>query len=604
MLILGFFVLAIRTSAEEVTTAIDPTRLAMGARPLALGRAFLGESDDVTSIFSNPAALGTLKNWQATSLTGKFLNEVEYVTGAYAYPTPYGTFGIGYVGSGLGITAPIATLEVIDGEYRIVPSTTEASFNYVTRTVLLSWARKFSEGLYGAANLKVMFTSLTGYRTSNADSASGQQLDLSLFYRPERFFTLGLNWQNVLPGNLGGLTYGDGYREALGQILKVGTKLSLLGDRLALREHKQFKLNLLVDADVSYASRIVPTLFHTGLEFFPTSILALRAGVDQDFVGPGQIANNLTAGLGFTAGGFKFDYAYHQYNEVASNTTHYFSLGYAPEIKPPLPFIVAEPQNRFISYKDKILVVGKVEDQVKVRVLKINHVEIRPESGGRFAFYAPLNLKLNLITLEAFDKEGKLLEKQEIKGLRLLTFRDLNADYFAKLPIEYLATLGIITGYPDGAFEPGGKVTRAEMSALLMRASGEAEGEFSSEFSDVAEDHWAYKYISEAASEGIVKGYPDQTFRPNGQITRAEGVAMIVRYDRIPLGRVYEVPYSDVPGRHWAIAEITAAKEAGLLQYLGERSFTPNQVLSRGEVAEILYRTNSVKGEIQKLWED
>ncbi|MBI5699586.1 S-layer homology domain-containing protein [Candidatus Saganbacteria bacterium] len=576
----------------------------MGARPLALGRAFLGESDDVTSIFSNPAALGTLKNWQATSLTGKFLNEVEYVTGAYAFPTAYGTFGIGYVGSGLGITAPIATLEVIDGEYRIVPSSTEASFNYVTRTVLLSWAKKLTANIYGAANLKVLFTSLTGYQTSNADSASGQQLDLSLFYNPERFYTLGLNWQNVLPASWGGLTYGDGYREPLGQLVKVGTKVSLLGDRLALREHKQFKLNLLLDADVSYASRVIPTLFHTGLEFFPTPILALRAGVDQDFVGPGQIANNLTAGLGFTTGGVKFDYAYHQYSELASNTTHYFSLGFSPELRYPRPFTVEQPPNRFISYEDKMLVVGRVEDLANVRVLKIDNVEVMPESGGRFDFYAPLNLKLNLITLEAFDKNGRLLGKQELKGLRLLTFRDLDPVYFAKLPIEYLATLGIVTGYPDGAFEPGGKVTRAEMSALLIRAQGTPEGESSSDFIDLNRDYWAYQYVSRAAEEGIVKGYPDQTFRPQGQITRAEGVAMIVRYARIPHGRVYELPYSDVHGRHWAIGEITAAKEMGLLKYLGDGPFEPDQPLTRGEVAEMLYQTDYVKQEIKKLWGD
>ncbi|MFA4905398.1 MAG: S-layer homology domain-containing protein [Candidatus Margulisiibacteriota bacterium] len=575
----------------------------MGARPLALGRAFLGESEDVTSIFSNPAALGTLKNWQATSLTGKFLNEVEYVTGAYAFPTTYGTFGIGYVGSGLGITAPIATLEVIDGEYRIVPSSTEASFNYVTRTVLLSWAKKITANVYGAVNLKVLFTSLTGFQTTNADSASGQQLDLSLYYNPERFFTLGMNWQNVLPSNLGGLTYGDGYREAMGQVLKVGTKVSILGGRPALREHKQFRLNLLLDADVSYASRVIPTLFHTGLEFFPTPILALRAGVDQDFVGVGQIANNLTAGLGFTTGGVKFDYAYHQYSEIASNTTHYFSLGFAPEIKYPRPFTVEQPQNRFIAYEDKMLVVGRVEDIANVRVLKINNVEIKPESGGRFNFYMPLNLKLNLITLEAYDKNGKLLGKQEIKGLRLLTFRDLDPVYFAKLPIEYLATLGIVAGYPDGAFEPGGKVTRAEMSTLLAKARGTPEGESTSEFIDMDEDHWAYQHISQAAADGIVKGYPDQTFRPNGQITRAEGVAMIVRYDRIPLGRVYELPYPDVHGRYWAIAEITSAKQMGLLKYLGAGPFEPDQPLTRGEVAEMLYGTALVQNEIRKMWE-
>jgi hypothetical protein len=579
----------------------------MGARPLGLGRAFLGESGDVTSIFSNPAALATLDRWQATSLAGKFLNEVEYVTGAYALPTNYGTFGIGYVGSGIGVTMYLATLEVVDGEYRIVPSTQEAGFNYVTRTFLLSWAKKITSDWYGAANLKVFFTSLTGYQTTNADSASGQQMDVSLLYRPERVFSLGLNLQNILPSSMGGLTYGDGYKEAMSQVLKVGTKVNIIGDRYALREHGQFKLNLLLDADVSYASKIVPTLFHTGLEFFPTSILAFRAGLDQDFVNVGQIANNLTAGLGFSAGGFKFDYAYHQYNEVASNTTHYFSLGYSPEVPIPPPFTLLAPQNRFVSYEDKLLVVGRVEDLSQVAELKINdHPVDYDKKTGEFNFELPLAYRLNRITIEAFDKTQKLLKREKLKGLRLMTFYDLDKTYFAKLPIEYLATLGVVTGYPDQSFKPFGKVTRAELSALLMRIKTEEEYlPPTLIFKDVPYQHWAFKYINIlAASGGIVKGYPDGTFRPKGQITRAEGVSMMARFDSLPLGRVYELPYADVPGRHWAIGEITAAKDNGYLLYLGEGPFVPNLALTRGEAAEILYRTNFAKGEIHKLWED
>ena len=80
---------------------------------------------------------------------------------------------------------------------------------------------------------------------------------------------------------------------------------------------------------------------------------------------------------------------------------------------------------------------------------------------------------------------------------------------------------------------------------------------------------------------------------------------MLARFAKLPESRLLEVPFADVPGRHWAVKEISAAKESGLLQYLKGKPFEPNKKLSRAEVAEMLSRTSSLKLKLDDIldWE-
>ena len=94
-------------------------------------------------------------------------------------------------------------------------------------------------------------------------------------------------------------------------------------------------------------------------------------------------------------------------------------------------------------------------------------------------------------------------------------------------PISTMSALGIITGYPDGTFKPNKPITRAEFAAIAARFDETQSGK-SATFSDVI-GHWAAKEIGIAyANEGI-KGYPDGTFKPDQNITRAEAMTMINR---------------------------------------------------------------------------
>jgi len=93
--------------------------------------------------------------------------------------------------------------------------------------------------------------------------------------------------------------------------------------------------------------------------------------------------------------------------------------------------------------------------------------------------------------------------------------------------------LGILTGYPNGAFIGEGNITRAEFAVICARFSdGNPSGGVA--FTDV-NGHWAEQYIRQAAALGWINGYSDGTFKPDEYITRAEAVTLVNRMlNRLP----------------------------------------------------------------------
>lgn len=107
------------------------------------------------------------------------------------------------------------------------------------------------------------------------------------------------------------------------------------------------------------------------------------------------------------------------------------------------------------------------------------------------------------------------------------SFSDVSLNQWFNNAISTIEKAKIVNGYPDGSFRPNDKITRAEFATIVARFLAEGEGG-DSEFPDVA-GHWAEKYISKAAANGIINGYTDGSFRPNQPITRAEAMAMTNR---------------------------------------------------------------------------
>jgi hypothetical protein len=113
-------------------------------------------------------------------------------------------------------------------------------------------------------------------------------------------------------------------------------------------------------------------------------------------------------------------------------------------------------------------------------------------------------------------------------------FTDVAPGYWAAQEIGQAKAAGVVEGYPSGEFAPEEALTRAEWVTMLMRTiqtptESETYDRTPLYFPDVNPGYWAFAVVQKAAQAGIVRGYPDGSFQPDGQITRAEVAATLSR---------------------------------------------------------------------------
>jgi len=143
-------------------------------------------------------------------------------------------------------------------------------------------------------------------------------------------------------------------------------------------------------------------------------------------------------------------------------------------------------------------------------------------------------------------------------------------------------------GYPDGTFQPDGNITRAEISAAMSRALGLGWSNEQPGFPDVKPTHWAAGFITLMKNEGFMLGDPAGTFRPDAPITRAEAAAVFLRIAGMsPVLNLTSSSFSDVEPMSWAAGYIEAARQAGLLAGYPDNTFRPADLLSRAEFATL-----------------
>ncbi len=115
-------------------------------------------------------------------------------------------------------------------------------------------------------------------------------------------------------------------------------------------------------------------------------------------------------------------------------------------------------------------------------------------------------------------------------------FEDMDG-HKARQDIEILSERGIIGGYPDGTFRPEGLVSRAEFASIIVRGMEEElpPAPETPSFSDVSADHWAFPYVEATKSYGFVIGTPAGKYLPDDYITRLDAMVMLARAADLPL---------------------------------------------------------------------
>ena len=366
-----------------------------GARPLSLGNAYVGLSDDGAGLFTNSAGLAGLNKLNLTSLYSQLNADVALASFGAVLPGVWG----GVVSFGYRNQS--------QSNYPISNEVTTA----FTQDLLASYSRFFKQNLAWGINLRLVSTGLSkdisGFEYLNG---SGYALDLGLKHFNRPGLQTGLSIKNLI----GGFSFRDGKSDVLPMMVAAGGALKILGEN-GLKRYQNH--SVLASLDLSKSADEKQYLFHLGVEWEPMEILALRFGVDQSPKG-GQAYNDLTFGVGLKYAGITFDYA--QKHQADPNTfqtvTQYFSLGY-------------------VGVKEK-----KPASPEAAAVLMITPAAVPSAEGAGLA------------------------------DVKLVKFKDVPKNHWARAEIELLATAGLLRGYPNRTFQPNKKLTRREFETMVSSA--------------------------------------------------------------------------------------------------------------------------------------
>ena len=169
------------------------------------------------------------------------------------------------------------------------------------------------------------------------------------------------------------------------------------------------------------------------------------------------------------------------------------------------------------------------------------------------------------------------------------------ATFWAKPAIDNLASYNLISGYQDATFKPDATITRAEFAAIVSKALKlNASGSVMTSFADVPSQHWASPAIDAAVKGGLMTGYPNGSFAPNANISRAEAIAVLVKAAKFaPVSQTQAQNIVDANGSvsntpSWAVPAVAVALNQGVIGQAAPAISSLNSPTSRGEVAYML----------------
>ena len=253
-------------------TSFDPLTVGIGARALGMGKVYTAIAEEADTIFSNPAGLGEIDSFKFTSMSGKVLEDANYIVWGGVYPLGrQSAIGIGYAG------AFVSGIEMRDHTGNL-----SQKANFGNSVLLATYGKKLSERTSVGISLKYYFTDGT---ENNSGDSQAWNADLGLLQNDLGWLSLGVVGQNILEAGS----------------IKLGTKMHLLGAGYNAAFLSPLELVAAVDSIFNLqSSRSMTT--QAGVEFSPLSALTLRAGTSSD--------NVFSAGMSLRFAGMGLHYAY------------------------------------------------------------------------------------------------------------------------------------------------------------------------------------------------------------------------------------------------------------------------------------------------------
>ena len=179
--------------------------------------------------------------------------------------------------------------------------------------------------------------------------------------------------------------------------------------------------------------------------------------------------------------------------------------------------------------------------------------------------------------------------------------------HWAQSFIEPLIQLGVIQGFPDGSFRPNEPVTRVQFAALIRQAFPGDPVRSAIDFTDVPADFWGYTAIQDAYLLGFMRGFPDNSFQPNKDISRVQVlVALASGLNLTPAtnsASLLNATFAD--GRQvpdWASQQVAATTVQKIVVNYPDVGFLrPNQTATRADVAAFIHQALVSAGSLPTL---
>ncbi len=187
------------------------------------------------------------------------------------------------------------------------------------------------------------------------------------------------------------------------------------------------------------------------------------------------------------------------------------------------------------------------------------------------------------------------LKYSTIAGVKWSFSAKFDADKLILYPVlniglNYTDHFAYMVGYPNGTFKPDGNITRAEVATIIYRLmTPETRAKFQTRtctLSDVQSGMWFNDAVCTLVKAGVISGYPDGTFKPNANVTRAEFSAMIARM--FSVSYVGNNMFEDING-HWAESYINILAKLGILKG-NNGNADPDANLTRAQAAAMCNR--------------
>jgi hypothetical protein len=161
--------------------------------------------------------------------------------------------------------------------------------------------------------------------------------------------------------------------------------------------------------------------------------------------------------------------------------------------------------------------------------------------------------------------------------------------------IQNLAERGIIQGYEDGTFRPDGVLTRAHASKILaLSLKLDTKNVKDPGFKDLNKNQWYYGYVAALANSGHISGFEDGTFRANAPMTRAQASKIIDLSYTLPLEGKTDSPFKDVSGSAWYAGHIRTLVENKVTKGKTATTFEPNANVTRAQMASFVIRSEEL----------